>query len=83
MNPHPWVSFLDQRPPTLEQIEVWDDYEEQVLSGEYVHYDGRWIRIKMRHWYIEESVLGFSHWRLPEPEAERPKPIVINQQGAE
>jgi len=62
-NENEWKEISKIPPPRRVMIELWDDYGEQVISAEVYHYDGTYARISMRHWYIEESLMSFTHWR--------------------
>ncbi len=78
MNNNPWIeikSFSDV--PHAETLEWWDDYAEQVLTGQLRHYDGKHITIGMRGWSISCDPFDFSHYRLPEPESEYPQREII------
>lgn len=58
-----WKDLKVELPPARTTVEFWDDYGEQVLTGEYYHYDGKHVAIKMRHWWHEEPLYDFTHWR--------------------
>lgn len=74
MNNNPWIEMTDLKTvPRAQTLEFWDDYREQVVTGELRRYDGKHIVIGMRHWSIECDPFDFSHYRLPEPESEYPQ----------
>lgn len=58
-----WQEISKVYPPHREPLEWWDDYGEQVVSGELCQYDGKYVRVSMRHWYVQESLSEFTHWR--------------------
>lgn len=65
MNKNPWVKIADTSPMHRVPLEWFHEYSENVFSGELFSYDGKYVRISMRHFYYEEALHEFSHWRLP------------------
>jgi len=59
-----WIEITRETMPKPGEEVLWlYEYGEVPFPGEYFCYDGRYVRIKMRHWYIEESLMEFTHWR--------------------
>lgn len=66
---------ISDRMPTKEERErpiLWfHDYALEWFPGEFHCYDGKYIRIAMRHWYQEESLYEFTHWMFAPDEPAR------------
>ena len=62
-NEDSWKDITVESPPYRTELEWWDDYSERVFSGELYQYDGKYVRVGMRHWHMEIPLYDFTHWR--------------------
>ena len=71
-----WIKISDREPTKEERenniIMWWNLYESGPYVGEYLHYDGKWIRISTRSFYLNLPYYEFTHWKIvDEPEGGR------------